>query len=319
MKKIFLILLYLITPSLFGELLSGATSPFFYFNPMTIIIFSIIYGLPLLLIREIIVKWELKHSAFFLIMLIGIIIEGIIMQSFFNISHTNLDTLSGYGVVLGVQIPWMILTITSHGLISGALPIVILENIWPEYKKQSLLNSKTFAILLLVALIGIFVVSIIIIGTLDEFKDYIINPLHLLGTILICMGLLKLAHKNNVSKFRSTVPTARTCLIQSFLITFLTTLGPFIFASLNVPSFITIILQVISLILIYRWVKYNVYHPAFTSKHMTSTVLGILSLWLLMTPIHEFFNNDPGMIIVGIIFTVLFFIWKKRIPSEEGT
>lgn len=318
MKKFILIVLYLLTPSLFGEMLSGATSPISYFNPMTIFIFVIIYGLPLLLIRELMVKWQLKHTRFFLFALIGIIIEGLIMQSFFNIYHTNLDTLSGYGVFLGVQIPWMLLTISSHGILSGAVPVVLLENIWPKYKKTALLNKRAFFILLWITIIGIVIVSVLIIGTLEEFKAYTINPLHLIATIITVIFSIKYAYKkrNDIPQMKKTPPSPKKCFIQSFLIMLFLSLGPFILASLMMPSVVTIILQLLSILMIYRWVNLYAYHPQITAKHTTSCLLGALCPWLLMTPIHEYFNGDPGMIITGIIFALVLLLWKKSVEKK---
>ena len=129
--KIFIFLI-LLSPAL-GELLSSSSPPGEFFNPLTLLTLILLYGFGALLIRELRVRWNLQWSIIFLAVAYGIIEEGLLTKSFFNPGWEDLQTLSAYGMYLGIQWPWTIMLIFFHSTISTLIPIKIVDLLWPAY------------------------------------------------------------------------------------------------------------------------------------------------------------------------------------------
>ena len=73
-KNLRYILVLMILSTLLPELFSGNTSPVTMLNPLVFILFFTIgYGLPVLVIREVLVRWNLGFGGLFLLGLASII------------------------------------------------------------------------------------------------------------------------------------------------------------------------------------------------------------------------------------------------------
>lgn len=308
-------IMLLLMPPLFGELLTSATPPFAYLNPISIFFFVLIYGIPVLLVREAKVRWNLKFSTIFLAATIGILIEGIIMQSFFNVSHPNLADVSGYGVVLGLQFPWTLVTIASHGIISCIIPIVLLDTIWPKFKNKPFLSKKATIVTLALGIVSVIITSVAVVTTLEEFKDHTTNPGQIVFSvfvILLLIGLARISRNVKVEMKHTHLASPITLGLASFFGMFALVLLPFILAASNISSNITIVVQIVTIVISIIFFKSVVSNSHFGARHLSAVVIGALMLFISMTPIHEM-SGIFGMSIVGLIYFILLMIWRKRI------
>lgn len=194
-KKFMYIVILLLLPSLIIELLSGSTPPVNYMNLISIVFLAIAYGVTLMFLRELKVRWQLTWQFMFLVPIMGIYIEGFFMQSFFNSAHEDLDLLSNVGVFLGVQWVWAINLIVLHGIFAVVLPLFIMDFIFPSMKHKPMLNkvSGTIFGLLLIGLTALQLNSISI-HEYPMYADYDINILYNLVWVMVTLLLIVLVY-----------------------------------------------------------------------------------------------------------------------------
>lgn len=66
-----------------------------------------------------------RASMLFLLPIAGIVIEGLITKSFFNVSFSDLSVLGGVGTWSGVQWPWTLSLVASHAFVSFLIPLTL--------------------------------------------------------------------------------------------------------------------------------------------------------------------------------------------------
>lgn len=90
-----------------------------------------------------------RASALFLLPIAGIVVEGLIVKSFFNISFSDLSVLGGVGVLGGVQWPWTLSLIASHAFVTFLIPITIAMFLIKEIKVGKVAAYFSMAVLTL--------------------------------------------------------------------------------------------------------------------------------------------------------------------------
>ena len=194
--------MFILSPVL-GELLSGSAPPLEFFNPFGFTIIVIFYGGSTLLIREAKARWNLQWSVVFLAIAYGILEEGIMIQSFFNFNHADLGDLAHYGEIFGIHFPWTISLIVYHATISTLIPIFMVEKIWPDYKKISLIKKKgTIITSIFVAIVTIFMMVFV----WEQQKEFIVpyepNIILLLGSLICIIFMIWLAYDLRKSRIK---------------------------------------------------------------------------------------------------------------------
>ena len=317
--KIVVLLLFL--PPMLGELLSGSSPPLSFFSGGFVFL-VLLYGCGTLLIREAKARWNLQWSVIFLAVAYGIIEEGTMVQSFFNINHVDLGVLSGYGMYFGVQWPWSIALTLYHATVSTLIPIVIVEYLWPEFKTKPVLKrrgtllcfSGYFFIIAFWLLVGMRLK--VIPGYATYQFNYFLNVI----TLFVVAALIWLAYSTRASRIKTDVHVFspfKFALI-GFWFMFLTLFLPNILADMEVSGAMTILVQVMWVALVLLFVRYQICNQNTTKRHIVSLVCGSLLFYIVLTPLHEFGmaeNPDPtaGMAIVGVIALGLLLAWRRTV------
>jgi hypothetical protein len=324
--KIILLLLFL-SPIL-AELLSNSSPPLVFFNPPVFLTMILLYGCGTLLIREAKARWKLQWSIIFLAAALGILVEGTIVQSFFNLGHLDLGILSGYGMYFGVQWPWTINLILYHATISVLIPIAIIELLWPKYKYVPLLKKRglllSFAGVILVTL---FFLTLIFAGGLKEnlaYKNYEASPLLVISSIIAIALLIWLSWKYRQRRVLTNRKLFSPFIfaVAGFLYIPMSLVASAFLAHAQVPALITIFIQLVVIILILLFAFYQISNRNITKRHIVSLIFGSLLFWIILTPLHELGlteNPDPtqGMLVVGIISLILLIIWRNVILRKN--
>ena len=321
-KYKFLILLFFLSPVL-GELLSGSAPPIEFFNPFGFLIITVFYGGSTLLIREAKVRWNLQWSIIFLAISYGILEEGIMMQSFFNFNHGDLNSLVHYGEYFGIHIPWTISLIVYHATISTLIPIKMVELIWPSYKNTPLLKNRS---LIIIGTSVTIITSVMMFFIWEQQKDFEIpyepNPILLIGSLICIILLIALTfyfrnNKISESQIRLLPPWLFSIFGIYFLFGFI--LLPYILADNNVSSTITISIQIINLIIFLIFTRYQLFNKENTKHHITSFILGCLMVFcVFFSPINEFINGATGMLLVGLTMFILLILWRKHVLKDDN-
>ena len=328
MKKLFYWTLLLIFPSMVIELLSGSTPPINFFNPVVMVFFSIAYGLPFILLRELKIRWHLSYQILFLAPIIGIFIEGIFMQSFFNPAHEDLGILAGLGLYFGVQWPWTIYLIFMHALFSFIIPLFIIDFFFPTYRQVCLLSHKKtmVSLILIVLLTGLQWVTIYT-GTQPMYEFYNVDLIRTMICLIIIFMLIFFAYRFKdmpLSKGGSYKKKHRILRhIYGFLFMSLLTIATFFFAEINL--LLLIISQLLLILFFVRYVLKHIYREQSTQADLLPYLTGFIFFQAMMAIFQEYHilpnpDNASGMSLVGQIFILIILtmnLWIRIKPSRQ--
>lgn len=140
-----LIVLAMVMP----ELVTGSTTLPSFLIPINFIINFLGYGIAILLIRELYVRYKLNFLGLFLL---GVayagLNEGIIAKTFLLESGIPWNIFDNYGYILGISVPWALAMSIWHSVFSVMFPILATHFLFVGVSRDSWLNKKTIALLL---------------------------------------------------------------------------------------------------------------------------------------------------------------------------
>jgi len=315
-----IIILLLLLPPIFGELLSGASPPLQFFS-LGLPIMILLYGCGALLIREARVRWKMQWSIIFLLIAYGIIEEGLLVKSFFNPGWHATALTSGYAMYFGVQWIWTLMIISFHATLSLMLPITIIDYYWPKYRNVSLIKRKgiTLSIIGIVAVtvLGFLVFGDYPTGTLVDGKLVPFFP-HNAQTIswtIITFALIYLGYyyRNSQVVKSSNVYSPALFGFLGFLYQFCNGILFYVILPKTVSGGVAILIFIIVQVLFLMFVFYQILNKNITKRHITSLVLWSAMFWILGSFLNEFANGKLGMSVVGIVVFVLLLLWRRRV------
>lgn len=143
--------LVLLSP-IIAEMMSGSTPPLGWLNPIAVLFLIWLYGAGVLVVRETAVRWKTGWPSILLLgAAYGIIEEGLAVKSFFDPAWKDLGALGWYGRWIDVNWIWAVWLTIFHAVVSIAIPIFLVECIWPWTRGQPLTSRRGYitAILLL--------------------------------------------------------------------------------------------------------------------------------------------------------------------------
>jgi len=312
-NKVLLTLLLL--PSLIAELLSGSSPPLEFLNPLSFLFWGLLYGCGTLLIREARVRWNMQWSVIFLVIAYGIIEEGLTTKALFNINWVDVAVYSNYGTIAGVLVPWSIMLLTFHAVISTLIPILIIDLTWPKYKKVSVIGKKGLGLVFLgLSLIVFFGLKFM--GTIinNQMIPYYPNLILLFGSLFLVLFLIFLGYKFRNSQFVSTnnIFKPKIFAIFSFFFMILFMNVPYELAKNNVNQFGLIFYQLFLVLILLIFTFYQIYNKNITNDHFISIVFGSLFFWCIFAILLEF-QGFLGMSIIGVLAFFILIKWKRNI------
>jgi len=161
----------------FAELMSGSSPPLEFFFPLSFAFLLGLYGAGVLIMRELAVIWDKGWPSIILLgAAYGILEEGVAVKSFFDPEWMDLGDLGVYGRVLDTNWVWSFWLTIFHSVISISLPIIVINLLYPQYKKERFLRGGRFWVV-----VGILFVDVIFIASL--LNPYNPNP----GMYVLCI------------------------------------------------------------------------------------------------------------------------------------
>lgn len=143
-KQIFILLL--ITPIL-TELLTNNIPARQLFKPKLFLIFMItVYG-PVLLLRELAVRWKLGTTGLIIVGLAyGIYNEGLFAKTFFQLKLPD-PAFNGYGYVWGTSFSWASIMMIFHAFYAFLFPVLIVYYMFPSAAQTKWMNKWVWILL----------------------------------------------------------------------------------------------------------------------------------------------------------------------------
>lgn len=135
-------MLFLIAAPL-AEILSGNVPVLSFLRPGVFIPLTLFYGLPVVLIREFAVIYELNTLGIILLGLgYGLLNEGVLAKTLSELSGPPVGHFAGYGQIGPFQTGWAIFIVFWHALHSVLYPILITHWTWPGVAGKRWLSRR---------------------------------------------------------------------------------------------------------------------------------------------------------------------------------
>jgi len=132
----------LLAPTL-GEILTGASPPLYFFKPIFFLFLLGMYGSGVLLIRDFVRSHHLGWVNVILLGLAyGMIEEGLIITSFYNLQWGGVKPLGTYGYFLGINWVWVVFSSFTHAFLTVFSSIVLAESLFPRLASREWLTHK---------------------------------------------------------------------------------------------------------------------------------------------------------------------------------
>jgi hypothetical protein len=311
--------LYLLAPAI-GELLSSSAPPTEFFNPFGLLILPALYGSGAILVRELALRWDKRWpSVLTLGIAYGIVEEGLMVKSFFDPGWPDLGLLASYGRYFGVNWVWSLALCLYHATISIAIPIMLVELIYPNRRDDHWVGKRGFiglSILLIVVVIFGFLV-------LTPYKPPFIA--YLLAIVLTIYLYWKASRQPRC--WAEPIQSPKRSRLWLALIGFFGVLLFFIITyalpQAGSPVFVTLFALSALAWGLWRSIRWASGEGAWDDRGRFSLTAGALSFFILLAPIIESDTtrlDDPsGMSIVAVAAAFMLVILRWKIYKRTAT
>lgn len=304
-----LLTLVFIAPFL-TELLSGNLPPSLFFQPHVFLGTIIVYGLAVLIIRELAVKWELGIEGLFVLgIAYGIYNEGVCAKTLLMAKNVPIDAYDGYKLLFGINFAWAILIVVWHSLHSIIYPILIVAYIYPYAHKSSWLNRK-WAVLFtaLVVSMGIFMFF-----ANPGFRAAVIYLPAFVTIITFLVFLSKLVPKALALDLPLQPASLRSAFLGFCFFSYI--FGSIILAAIKVPIFFLCIYAVLIIFVFYEVLKHK--------KHLSLQALVLFALGNIMADalfslLGGVVKGSSEIVIMSFIFILVFTIAILKTAGKIG-
>jgi len=306
--------LFFLAPAV-GELLSGSAPPGEFFNPISLLLLSSLYGSGALIVRELKIRWKKGYVSMFILgAAYGVIEEGLMVKSFFDPEWMDLGIMGVYGRWLEVNWVWSEWLTIYHGIFSIAIPITLVELAYPERMNDRWLSNKKFAgVIILLICVTAFGYTFLTTYRPSELQ-YILSLLLVFALTVLAWKIPKQIGRNGSSKPWKPKKLLFLGLLVAIMLFLFFMAGPyFIDQSLFLMMLgLVLIFSIFNFIKKFDWNKKTLYNKfSFTA--------GALCFFIVLSPLQELdtsrTDNTQGMLIVGIVSLIMLLILRKNLKK----
>lgn len=302
-----ILLLMFLTPVL-TELVTGSTTLTGFLNPVGLIFLLLGYSLPVLVLREYIVRNGIGLAGIMALgVAFGIFNEGLGAKTMVLMQGLPIAQFDMYGRFADVNFPWALVIGLYHALAAVLLPILIVHARYPDLKEAPWL-SKKLTIALFVALM------IIACGSF-------LSPLRLLGTpgqLVILLGLMVICFV--VSRILPGKRLVATVAAPPRFRTFFLGISAFV-AWLILPAMAvnhTPLIVFFAACAAFVWFyAYMLKRRGLSEQTLRVFGYGFYTQSALLGLVIGLFVQSPERIIAGLVLVCLFFLAAFRISKKS--
>ncbi|MDY7077154.1 MAG: hypothetical protein SXV54_09545 [Chloroflexota bacterium] len=306
------LVLFFLAPVI-GELLSGSSPPVEFFNPFVLLILAALYGSGAILIRELRVRWGKGWPTVFALgAAYGIVEEGLMVKSFFDPDWMDLGLLGSYGRWAGVNWVWSLQLTIYHAVFSIAIPILLVELIFPARRDEPWVGRRGMTGLSLLLLADVLLGFFALTPYRPPFVPYLL-------AIVVTVALFLIARRLPA---RCVTPRPRRMVrplwfaLLGFCATLVFFVIQWVLPEIGQPVPLTILTSV-ALVALAAWgVRQMSRSGAWTDEHRLALAGGALMFFVLLAPMTELdttrTDNTAGMSAVGLaVLSFLAWLWRR--------
>jgi len=189
------ILALLVLSPLLTELLAVNLPISVFFQPIVfLLLVTVGYGFPVLIIREIAIRKNFGlFGLFFLGLIYGLYNEALLAKTIFHPFHSPIETFTAYGLVENIRVPWALVISSWHSLYAVLFPIVFVHYLFPSSAQETWIGKKTAWVLAFISLV--FGISTFFRASPPEPRGQIVHFVVILACWFILWWLAKRASK----------------------------------------------------------------------------------------------------------------------------
>jgi hypothetical protein len=291
------------------EYVSGS-SP--YLNPFVYLGNFLLYGAGTILIREWRVRWRKGWLAVFILAVAYVIAEeGLMLNTLFD------PTKNTSGRHWGVNWVWTAGMVVVHSLMSILAPILVAEAIYHEKADEPWVKPRTFYVLLALFWANVFGLGRLIApANRPSLAYYLVE----MGIIAACVWLAKLVPAPCPATAQSKpVRSPRWLYVASLIGMAVTMLTGFAAPTLPLPAIaqIAVILSVWAAFLGFLHDN-RAFDPALDPLSRFAVASGIISFWILVSPITTLGRRNPGPLAFAVLVTAILLTKRKRLRRSPA-
>jgi lipopolysaccharide/colanic/teichoic acid biosynthesis glycosyltransferase len=311
------LLLALAAPAI-AELLSSSAPPLEFFIPWIFALFVLFYGGSVILIREVTLRWNSGWPGILLLgAAFGILEEGISTRAFFDPAWSALGPMTGTGYWLGVNWTWMFDAIFYHAVFSTALPILLVYQIFPQYRRITWLGTRG---LTAVSILFAFAAAVFVQSGTTRYPAPAPYLLACLAAIVILALLSRKLKVSPRSPGAAQVTRARPFAILAFGATLGLVLQIYALPLVVHSAWVTAAALAL-LVLVPAWLLLVWSGGELTNAQSSALLIGALGCFAVLGFLQEInptrTNNPRGMSIVSAGTLIgLYFLRKKTWAAE---
>jgi hypothetical protein len=290
---------------LMAELVSGSSPPIEWLSPNVLGLLAL-YGCGALLIRDAVIRWDKGWATLLLLgCAYGVYEEGLVVSSWFNPNWPDIS--STYGRVGDMGWMWAASLTLYHAVVSIAIPIFLIDVLYPEFKGKRLLSDKAtrWCVFFFALCLPVYALAF----------SYFHGPEQLIAPI-VGLGFVSAA-RNAPKNFLRPLAVAPPRRVWRFaFVGFLWMMWNFLFPSVAEASGLYFGLTIavlaftsIAMLLVLR----GALHPANAERCLFAFVTGAFGFIMFFGMMYGAFNPaaGPGMVLVCPI-TAVWFVWTYR-------
>lgn len=192
---------------LLAEVFSGSMPVTMFLQPVIFLAFTIfVYGLPLLVLREVAVRRGYGLTGLFVLGFIyGLYNEGLFSETLYHPLDPANAAYADYGLVAGLRVPWASFILPWHGLFSMVTPVLVVELLFPKQAGRPWLPASVTGILGFVT-VGLALARFLLEGEDRSVQDGGTLAVHLMVVLVAAVVLWGAARRMPRTPALETVP-----------------------------------------------------------------------------------------------------------------
>ena len=307
-KRKAIITLILIVP-LLTELLSGNTPITKIVNPVIFGYFIVMYGFPVLLIREAAVGWKLGVLGLLTLGLAyGILNEGVAARTLLlSDEHMFMASLRGYST-FGINFLWASAILPWHALFSIIYPIIFIRALYPQIAEERLLSKRAIIIMSLV----VSALASLSYFSTDPYPSTSVLYLPLFWGVIVALIILAKNLNKTPALLTSTISPKQSRLGFVFgLMCIMLFITPLALPATHLPALIQFFGTCVLILFFFRYAQK---HSLFENSTLVRIAFGN---YLIASVIAVFALGTLGLMGEVIVWGILFSLWIKVCKVEK--
>ena len=298
--------LFFLAP-LTAEYVSGS-SP--YLNPFVLLANLLLYGAGTLLIRELRLRWDKGWLAVFILAAAYMVAEeGLMLNTLFD------PTKNATGRALGVNWVWTAGMLVVHSLVSIFAPMLLAEAIYDDQACESWISRRTFWWLLAAFAANVFGLGRLIAPTNRP------GAVHYLAEAIFIGGCLWVARRVPAPRpppaNASTVRSPAWLYFGSLSGMAVTMVINFAAPTLAIPAAAKLVMMLGVYLAFLAWLRRKgLFRSGLNPIGKFAGASGIISFWILVSPLTSFGRHNPGPVCFGVLMAVFLICVQRQLCKK---